>query len=79
MLYLTRKIGESIIINNTIELTVVEVKGRSVKIGFNFPPEASIMRKELHDRIMEQNLAASQSGDAQGITEDINFNIDLKE
>ena len=79
MLYLTRKIGESIIINNTIELTVVEVKGRSVKIGFNFPPEASIMRKELHDRIMEQNLAASQSGDVQGITEDFNFNIDLKE
>jgi len=79
VLYLTRKIGESIIINNTIELTVVEVKGRSVKIGFNFPPEASIMRKELHDRIMEQNLAASQSGDVQGITEDFNFNIDLKE
>lgn len=78
MLYLTRKIGESIIINNTIELTVVEVKGRSVKLGFNFPPEATIMRKELHDRIMEQNLAASQSGDDQGI-DDIDFNIDIKE
>ncbi len=63
MLYLTRKIGESVIINNTIELTVVEVKGRSVKLGFNFPPEATILRKELHDRIMEQNLAAARSGD----------------
>jgi len=63
VLYLTRKIGESVIINNTIELTVVEVKGRSVKIGFNFPPEATIMRKELHDRILEQNIAASQYSD----------------
>lgn len=61
MLYLTRKIGESVIVNNTIEMTVIEVKGRSVKLGFNFPPEATILRKELHDRIMEQNLAAAQT------------------
>jgi len=63
MLYLTRKIGESVIINNNIELTVVEVKGRAVKLGFNFPPEATILRKELHDKIMQQNIAAAQSGD----------------
>lgn len=79
MLYLTRKLGESVIINNTIELTVVEVKGRSVKIGFKFPPEATIMRKELHDRIMEQNLAASQSGHDDTIGDDFDFDIDLKE
>lgn len=79
MLYLTRKIGESVIINNTIELTVVEVKGRSVKIGFNFPPEATIMRKELHDRIMEQNLAASRAGEGDEMGDDFDFNIDLKE
>lgn len=59
MLYLTRKIGESVIINNTIELTVVEVKGRTVKLGFTFPPEASILRKELHDKIREQNIEAA--------------------
>jgi carbon storage regulator len=59
MLYLSRKEGESIIINNTIELTVVEVKGRTVKIGFQFPPEASILRKELYDKIREQNMAAA--------------------
>jgi carbon storage regulator len=63
MLYLTRKIGESIIINNNIELTVVEVRGKSVKLGFVFPKEASILRKELHQRIMEQNLAASAGGE----------------
>lgn len=65
MLYLTRKIGESIIINNNIELTVVEVRGKSVKLGFLFPKEATILRKELHDKITEQNIAAA--------TGDINF------
>ena len=63
MLYLTRKIGESIIINNNIELEVVEIRGKTVKLGFNFPKEASILRKELHDKIKEQNLAATQSSD----------------
>ncbi len=63
MLYLTRKIGESVIINNTIELTVVEVKGRTVKLGFQFPAEASILRKELHDKISDQNMAAAGAVD----------------
>ncbi len=62
MLYLTRKIGESIIINNNIEVTVVEIRGKTVKIGFQFPKEATILRKELHEKIMEQNLAAAQAG-----------------
>lgn len=62
MLYLSRKIGESIIINNNIELTVVEIKGRVVKLGFTFPKEASILRKELHDKITQQNLEAAQFG-----------------
>ncbi|MBT6441964.1 MAG: carbon storage regulator, partial [Alphaproteobacteria bacterium] len=46
MLYLTRKPGETIIINDDIEVTVVEVRGRAVKLGFNFPPEATVLRKE---------------------------------
>lgn len=62
MLYLSRKIGESVIINNNIELTVVEVRGKSVKIGFTFPPEATVLRKELHQKIFEQNVAAAQGG-----------------
>ena len=60
MLYLSRKIGESIIINNNVELTVVEVRGKTVKIGFNFPPEASVLRKEIYDKIMAENIAAAQ-------------------
>lgn len=64
MLYLARKEGESIIINNNIELTVVEVRGRTVKLGFVFPPEASILRKELYEKIRQQNIAAAASTEA---------------
>lgn len=74
MLYLTRKIGESIIINNNIELTVMEVRGRTVKLGFLFPKEATILRKELHQKIMEQNLAAAQIGEKELL--EIDFTLD---
>ncbi len=63
MLYLTRKVGEAIIINGNIELTVVEVRGKTAKLGITFPPEATVLRKELHDRIMEENLAAAAGDD----------------
>lgn len=63
MLYLSRKIGESIVINNSIELTVVEVRGKTVKLGFVFPPDATVLRKEIYDKIMAENLAAAGSGD----------------
>lgn len=61
MLYLTRKIGESVIINDTIEVTVVEVRGRSIKLGFTFPPEASVLRREIHERIQAENKAAVEA------------------
>ncbi len=59
MLYLTRKVGESVIINNTIELTVVEVRGKSAKLGFTFPADASVLRKELFERIRQENIATA--------------------
>ena len=62
MLYLTRKIGESVVINDTIEVTVVEVRGKSIKLGFTFPPEVSVLRREIHERIKEENRAAAAAG-----------------
>jgi carbon storage regulator len=55
MLFLTRKVGESIVINDDIEVTVVEVRGKSIKLGFTFPPEARVLRRELHDRIKAES------------------------
>jgi carbon storage regulator len=63
MLYLSRKIGESIVVNNSIEITVIEIRGKTVKLGFDFPPDATVLRKELYDKIMAENMAASGSGD----------------
>jgi len=63
MLYLSRKLGESIVINNSIELTVIEVRGKTVKLGFEFPPDATVLRKEIYDKIMAENMAAAGSGD----------------
>lgn len=61
MLYLTRKIGESIVINDDIKITVVEIRGKSIKLGFTFPPDVSVLREELYERIQAENRAAAQS------------------
>lgn len=64
MLYLTRKIGESVVINDDIEVTVVDIRGKSIKLGFTFPPEASVLRREIYERIQEENRAAAGGSDA---------------
>jgi carbon storage regulator len=64
MLYLTRKVGESILINDDIEVTVVEVRGRSIKLGFDFPPGVSVLRRELYDKIQLENQEATQMNPA---------------
>jgi carbon storage regulator len=65
MLYLTRKIGESIIINSNIEVKIIEVKGAgnnsTIKLGFEFPKEASVLRKEVFDKVVQQNLESALS------------------
>lgn len=77
MLYLSRKIGESIIINNNIELTVVEVRGKSVKLGFTFPTDATVLRKEIHEKIMAENMAAAigARGEQDLLDADLDFDL----
>lgn len=61
MLYLTRKPGQAVIVNQTIEVRVVEVKGRTVKLGFSFPADASVVREEVFTAIREANEAAVEA------------------
>lgn len=63
MLYLTRKIGESIVINDDIEVTVVDVRGKSIKLGMTFPEDVSVYRREVYERIQAEK-AAETEGDA---------------
>lgn len=58
MLALSRKANESIIINNNIEVTILEIKGEQVKIGINAPKDVSVYRKELYLQIQEANKEA---------------------
>jgi carbon storage regulator len=61
MLYLSRKVGESIIINDKIEVKVIEVSGKNIKLGFEFPKSATVLRKEVYDKVVEENKAAADS------------------
>ncbi len=58
MLYLNRKPGEAVIINQTIEVKVIEVRGKTVKLGFAFPPDASVLRAEVFEQVKEANQSA---------------------
>ena len=58
MLALTRKKGESLVINNNIEITVLEIRGDHVKIGISAPKDVPIYRKEVYLQIQEETKEA---------------------
>jgi carbon storage regulator len=59
MLALTRKIGESIIIGDNIEVVVLSCQGEQIKLGIVAPKEISIHRKEIYLQIQLENRQAS--------------------
>lgn len=60
MLVLTRKKNESIILNDNIEITIVDVQGDQVRIGINAPKSVSIYRKEIFLEIQAENKKAAE-------------------
>ncbi|MCX8052610.1 MAG: carbon storage regulator CsrA [Armatimonadetes bacterium] len=64
MLVLARKVGQSIIINDNIELMVIEVRGDQVRLGIEAPKSIPVHRKELLEQIRAQNLKAAADVDA---------------
>lgn len=59
MLVLTRKAGESLILSHGIKITVIEVKGRQVRIGIEAPLSVTVHREELWERISTENRTAA--------------------
>jgi len=63
MLILTRKQGESVAIGDEIQVTVVEIQGKQVKLGVKAPREIAVHRQEIYEKIQQENIRASQVDD----------------
>ena len=61
MLVLTRKLGESIAIDDNIKITVVQIKGKQVRLGIQAPKETKIHREEIYQAIKTENTVAAES------------------
>lgn len=58
MLVLSRKVNESIIVNENIVITINKIDGDSVKLGIKAPKEIRIYREEVFESIRKSNMAA---------------------
>ena len=63
MLILTRKLDESIMIGNDIEVKVVKVAGSQVHLGISAPKTVAVYRHELFEQVMNENKNAVQTND----------------
>ncbi|MFB4331578.1 carbon storage regulator [Paenibacillus sp. CR_12] len=61
MLVLTRKRGQSILIQNDIEIYISSIEGDSVKIGIRAPEDVVILRKELVEEVKANNMEATNA------------------
>ncbi len=61
MLVLTRKLGESIAIDDHIKVVVVQIKGKQVRLGIQAPRETKIHREEVYSAIRDQNQEAAKT------------------
>ena len=69
MLALTRKKGESLVINNDIEITILEIRGDQIKLGVGAPKEVPIYRKEVYTQIKQENRKSADAQNAQALKE----------
>ena len=60
MLILTRRIGEKLIIDDSIEVMVLGVKGSQVRLGINAPQQVSVHREEIHRKIEQEKIEKAQ-------------------
>lgn len=61
MLVLTRKVNQSIIIGDDVEVVVLEVRGEQVRLGIRAPKDVTVHRKEIYEQIQEENRQAAQT------------------
>ena len=63
MLILTRRIGETLIIGDDVNITVLGVKGNQVRLGINAPKDVSVHREEIYLRIQQEKESSDGGGE----------------
>lgn len=61
MLILARKLNESIMIGDKVEISIIDIKGDQVKLGIKAPKNVKVYRQEVYQAIQEENKAAALS------------------
>ncbi len=56
MLILTRRVGETLMIGDSVSVTVLGVKGNQVRLGINAPKDVAVHREEIYERIRHEQL-----------------------
>ncbi len=60
MLVLTRKVHQSIVIGDDVEVVVLEVRGEQVRLGIRAPRNVTVHRKEIYEQIVHENVGATE-------------------
>ena len=63
MLILTRRVGETLVIGDDVNVTVLGVRGNQVRIGVNAPKEVAVHREEIYQRIHNENDSDKSTSD----------------
>ena len=63
MLILTRTSGEGLFIGDDIRITILEIRGKQIRLGIEAPTNVIVLREEIYQRIQAENLQAAGARD----------------